>query len=720
MTGKILFSWLHLSDIHFGHGSTHYQLDQKEVWRKLTQDVVDALKTHFAPRPSKIFITGDLAFSGAGDEYQDLGIRLRDFARNLDLLTSDILAVPGNHDVQRGVAKNRDLDALCHWRDTGDLDTVLAIPENRKLLASRFANFTNFCREYAFGARGTWWSQPIKTKRLPIRVVGLNTAMLSNDDEDMGKLALGFRQLEETLPSGDGELVIALTHHPLSGWLSDGDRIEARLRSRTHIHLHGHVHEPCSLVTKPGGGSEWLQICASAAHTDEASPEAIHGYSFGAIGVDESDRFVVEIWPRRWDRKNARFCVDSDNADPYASSACHILDRPRPSALVKPVERTISYRVRGEPVAEAVFDRNTLGGIVAEIDPDMTRRASVADESLHMVAKRFQSLFFVEEENLDAHPLFAELNTTLHSLVPGIVLNEEDGILRRANTRHAILRTQTLHAILGGVEHGKLRLIALEIGRSAARDLISNVLYSGRHVPATASDFVALWDFWDRTGGWGKLSMPGAELEDGKRVWQLHVINNFLEVDRERRSCGAEASPEVLEEATRSDLEATHDLCEFWCGYIHGFLDESLPRIREIMLSTSVNDSRGVFIPAYSKVESVTHENVHDQSTSEDVFSIRFVPEPLSEAIGHLSTARRVVGTNKSDAMTYLVQAVHLSASEFPDRFSEVVVKLEDPARRERLLRMQTCLHIPPGYERMGTAEEWLEDANWMIKGLSR
>jgi 3',5'-cyclic AMP phosphodiesterase CpdA len=58
-----LLTWLHLSDIHFGHGPTSHQWDQQLVLRALQEDLL-RLEDRHIPKPDILFVTGDIAFSG--------------------------------------------------------------------------------------------------------------------------------------------------------------------------------------------------------------------------------------------------------------------------------------------------------------------------------------------------------------------------------------------------------------------------------------------------------------------------------------------------------------------------------------------------------------------------------------------------------------------------------------------------------------------------------
>lgn len=102
---KPLFTWLHLSDIHFGHGDANYFHDQRLILSQITSDV-SHYSNHSIPKPDVIFVTGDISFSGnslASDEYERAEKWLIDISGALNINQEDIYTVPGNHDIQRNV-----------------------------------------------------------------------------------------------------------------------------------------------------------------------------------------------------------------------------------------------------------------------------------------------------------------------------------------------------------------------------------------------------------------------------------------------------------------------------------------------------------------------------------------------------------------------------------------------------------------------------------------
>ncbi len=716
MSGPSLFSWLHLSDIHVGHGDKRNGLDQQHVMKKLADDVIACIDEGFAPRPNAIFVTGDIAFCGAEQQYLAAGKWISELAKSIRVGTNKVYTVPGNHDVDRTVPRGNVTfrDAFERWRESGNIDNALNNPDARNHFENRFSNYLKFCSLFTGVTPTLFWSQRLICGRLRLKIVGLNSALLSNDDADEKHLALGLTQLETfTSDNRSDELTILLTHHPFA-WLRDRIEVQTRTMNSAHIHLYGHIHTAQSLGLNRGGGDSWLSLAAGSVHSDPS--EVIgHGYSFGTVRTEAEDGLSVEIWPRRWSIGQQGFRIDADNTPARSASAVHILERPKASKVLESVRRfTPVNESRQGPF---VFDFDELYDVVEVIDEDRRRRREVVEEFERSVLKRVKLLFNVDEKEIALHPLFGDMQYTLDCLVPGIVLNERNGRLERAQTRHAILRTDTLHSLLIGIDQAKLRDIARGIGRGAAGALIENVLVKGNYIPATAHAFVALWDFWDRTGGWGRLVLH-EETHEENTTWKLQVEQNFLEYERHTSQLKEHVTREERMQAADLDLKITHQLCEFWCGYIHGFLEESLPRILSLMLEATAIASERIFVPLFTEVLKIEHLIDGDSSQKTDIFQIEFAPNALSESLALLSGARE---SGEPYSKFYLSKQAIEKVSEPP--FREILKELNsrlditDPRsiRLHHILDGVQCLD----YKSLGEPEEWLADANWVLHKLA-
>jgi Calcineurin-like phosphoesterase/TIR domain len=350
---ETLFRWIHLSDIHVGHGDKEHGWDQKLVMDVLRKDVAQQVEKGHAPVDA-ILVTGDIAFSGGKSpaEYPEARMFFEEIARaagvtkrrgeqNLPDLAR-VFLVPGNHDVDRSKDGDRDTKRLVTSLRKGEdkLDSALDHGGDRGKLAARMAAYLELAKDFApFCSRLTgapedrlWWVNSIEAREgLRVRLVGLNTSLLASGDDDQGKLRLGKRQLSDALLrdglGGDGELVMVLSHHPLTGgWLADQGEADGWIRNHTHVHLSGHVHDASSEEARSGAGGSFLRVVAGSAHGERLPPgvPASHGYSFGAV-VRDGGRLALRIWPRKWSPRNASFRVDSDNVPDGETCADHDL-----------------------------------------------------------------------------------------------------------------------------------------------------------------------------------------------------------------------------------------------------------------------------------------------------------------------------------------------------------------------------------------------------------
>jgi len=334
-----LFAWVHLSDIHMGHGGAGHRADQQLVLSSLERDL-SAQRTRVLPRVDALLVTGDIAFSGEPAQYAEAGSWLLRLAEGMGLGARDVYTVPGNHDVRRAVDKERQIARMVRAlrEGTESLDEVLAHDEDRALLARRMADYLAFAARFApAGLPGrdhsllaSWGHRLTARAGLSVRLVGLNTALLAADSQDKGRLRLGQRAIASTLSTNleDNELVLVLSHHPLrSDWLHDGREADRWLKGRAHIHLFGHVHEPDLEESRAGSGQQLARIAAGAVH-GEKPQEGVpgdHGYSLAAIYPHKDREILLRVWPRRWSGQNTDFRADVHNLPKERDCAEHVI-----------------------------------------------------------------------------------------------------------------------------------------------------------------------------------------------------------------------------------------------------------------------------------------------------------------------------------------------------------------------------------------------------------
>lgn len=357
-------TWLHLSDLHFGHGPTAHAWDQKLV--------LDTLRTTVAKRRRRrgewppidlILVTGDVAFSGgdllgqagkANDEYQRATDWLNQLATTAGIGPEAVYVVPGNHDVDRSRDQNGGTDSLIKSLRAGkSIDDALADPGDRQKLCSRQEHYLEFARCWAEPCRDgeLFWSYRGTSRGLRYRLAGLNTALLCADAEDRGRLAAGNEQLVRLLvdePIADDELVVVLSHHPLTkGWLADEKGIWNQVRARAHLHLSGHLHEAHSEWSQTGSGDQIVTVVAGAAHAEAV--QSTHGFNLSSVIRCSDGVLAVEVRPYIWSKN--RFILDKDNLPDDCDKATHRLrlaPAPAPPVGEEPAPPTIADELRQE------------------------------------------------------------------------------------------------------------------------------------------------------------------------------------------------------------------------------------------------------------------------------------------------------------------------------------------------------------------------------------
>lgn len=357
---KPLISWLHLSDIHFGHGSAAHGWDQQLVLSCLQADLAQ-VRAQGVPSPELILVTGDIAFSGAtrvrdgqaeSTEYQEASQWLQGLGQDLGITPANIFVVPGNHDVQRSADGDPAVARLVEDLREGrlELDAAWNQPGARPLLTRRQAHYLAWAAGFGPAHAGPslppeerllWTHRMEVPKGLRLRLVGLNTALLSANDKDHGRLRLGKAQLAHALRPAiePNELVVVLSHHPIrGGWLADERNVDAWIRNHAHLHLSGHVHEADSEQARSGAGGLFVRVVAGSAH-GEQMPEGIpsgHGYNLAAVFRSDDGQLVLRVWPRRWSDKNKRFIEDSDNVPAGQAYSEHPLRLVAPTTPQRP------------------------------------------------------------------------------------------------------------------------------------------------------------------------------------------------------------------------------------------------------------------------------------------------------------------------------------------------------------------------------------------------
>lgn len=303
---------LHLSDIHFGRNYERYGIKDKFKDKDhMLAELIECIKNLEMFRPDHIVVTGDIAWYGKRDEYDEALVWFKQLLKEIGLTGRNITFCVGNHDVNRSYAnmqRNINDDSIDEIDEIYDYNHVHE-------MEPPIYEYDRFCEElgvepFAYPCNGKWeysYSLGYKDVKFPsqntIRLVAFNTALLSFlptacISED--KMWIGQKQVKTLLhygiiPSKDVHYSIALFHHA-ERFLHPNEICEYNgrvatlnlLRKNVDLILCGHTETGGTPVLQQlvGGGK---LLTAGATYYSDTHPNA---FSILCIPDNEKDLLI--------------------------------------------------------------------------------------------------------------------------------------------------------------------------------------------------------------------------------------------------------------------------------------------------------------------------------------------------------------------------------------------------------------------------------------------
>jgi predicted MPP superfamily phosphohydrolase len=312
--------------------------------------LLDALKRDAKCKPLDIiFVTGDLAFSGAAEEYGNVETFVSSLTSVTGVDPSNVFVVPGNHDVDRNRVQWLCRDLACQE----DIDRYFRPSAGLPHILEGLGGFLEWHDAYftgraAFATGSSCQTLHTTIRNIDVDILVMNTSIFCRGDDDHGKLVVGRSCLEpavkELRPSA---LRIAIGHHPFD-WLHEADRpfIRSRLRSSVHMYLHGHTHDPDASATFSVDGQ--LMVIGTGA-------------------VYQTEKYLNSFWVVEWDGGEIRLLPYrySSTPRPIWSLDTSIASESDAYAVCMPLEITMGTELTdtvGTAVAaaSAAFSPDTL------------------------------------------------------------------------------------------------------------------------------------------------------------------------------------------------------------------------------------------------------------------------------------------------------------------------------------------------------------------------
>ena len=339
---------LHISDLHervaldgMDEGRKAAVRDQAAARYRVLEgsDFYQVLRERVAPVDLVCF-TGDVADWGLAEEYTAATPRFDAILRAAGVARERLFLVPGNHDVQRPLAKTAWEQLRAALARADDISRFMAGVKPpfgfqaawREEIGKRTAAFWQWVEGPLGRAELLPSHSPHRrlgyrvTVRLPalpfpVQLIGLDSAWLAGGDDDAKKLLLTRAQVD-ALAGAAGKTLdgfrLALLHHPLSS-LADEDECFPLLADYVDLLLHGDKHrQGADERTDP---DHRLKIYASGSLYDgDKGDRYVNGFQLLDIFLTAEGRplrYELEFWgwsPRgHWYRSGANYLAAADS-----------------------------------------------------------------------------------------------------------------------------------------------------------------------------------------------------------------------------------------------------------------------------------------------------------------------------------------------------------------------------------------------------------------------
>lgn len=260
---------------------------------------------------------------------------------------------------------------------------------------------------------------------------------------------------------------------------------------------------------------------------------------------------------------------------------------------------------------ESTFDRN-VDSVAAYFV-----RLQKGDVQLTLTAQRDSELRrTIDRVRADTkQAAIAQLMTTMEPMLDSVVTNlstafqdPDQGIMTRCGLDNFSMRTETFVALMDSLQgelteaplDRALYRAGMQAGRTFGSDFCDHVLLQNRVTVSSYIDLLNFWFYYDQTSGWGRSRLTRALPEI-----IVAVKNSFL--------------------VRQAGRHIPHRYCSFFKGYIDGFLQFTMRRVRRYAREAKASfDDDATYSPRSVQHEpGLEHECAFHISVAEEDASLR-------------------------------------------------------------------------------------------------
>ena len=294
-----IFSWLHLSDIHFQPDTGSFNDD-------LVRESLPEFIEENQMKGQVLVISGDFRFAPKKNETN--ANQAIDYIRKIAVCVGvddhHVVLVPGNHDLER--SKSRDNQILGTRKDY-DVN-VGTIDKGVQSLLTHDFDFYNSVKEPFKNSLNLKGDNPHGIIDMGCcYLLLLNTSLLAGMDDEAHQLILGSRYVNSLLSvSAEKKPIIAVGHHGLSLLENSEQKEITRLLDSKGVRLYlcGHEHDNWVWPFSEHGKQ------VNVGCMKQGNDDVIVGFEYGRI-YDNGD---ADVTTYKWDRDSKCWYKDEPNS----------------------------------------------------------------------------------------------------------------------------------------------------------------------------------------------------------------------------------------------------------------------------------------------------------------------------------------------------------------------------------------------------------------------
>lgn len=301
---KVVFSWLHLSDIHFQQDNDSF--NDAQIRSTLPEYLASC-----GLQLNAIILSGDYRYAPKREHTSpdDVVAFLQRITEILKIDNNKVIMVPGNHDLSRSEARKNHINGTRKTYDPNDgtIDSTVL-----KSLTKDFTFFDSVQEHFNCSLKVDGPNPHAIINMDNCYLLLFNTALIAGQDDDEHHIIIGSKYINDLLDTLDlttSKPIIAVGHHGFDFFDHAERKVVTQYLEKKGVHLYlcGHEHSNGTMTFYEEGKQVNVGCLKQGTHNVDA------GFSVGSL-YNNGD---VDIEMHKWDRSAHSWVKDTPNTKSF-------------------------------------------------------------------------------------------------------------------------------------------------------------------------------------------------------------------------------------------------------------------------------------------------------------------------------------------------------------------------------------------------------------------